>query len=78
MSNGRFEARVDNLTLRWPLKCCRSLISRRARLARIFLLKTLVTFLMATPSFVWLLTAALQRSPVSLEFWHRAGWVSVS
>src|SRR5690242_17059622 len=46
-------------TLRWPRKCCSSLISRRARLARIFLLKTLVTFLMATPSWVWLLTAAL-------------------
>lgn len=43
-----------------PLKCCSSLISRRARLARIFLLKTLVTFLMATPSPVWLLVAALQ------------------
>jgi hypothetical protein len=42
-----------------PLKCCSSLISRRARLARIFLLKTLVTFLMATPSPVWLLVAAL-------------------
>lgn len=42
-----------------PLKCCRSLISRKARLARIFLLKTLVTFLIATPSLVWLLTAAL-------------------
>jgi hypothetical protein len=37
-----------------PLKCCSSLISRSARLARIFLLKTLVTFLMATPSPVWL------------------------
>ena len=46
-------------TLRWPLKCCSSLISRRARLARIFLLKTLVTFLMATPSPVALLVAAL-------------------
>jgi hypothetical protein len=44
-----------------PLKCCSSLISRRARLARIFLLKTLVTFLMATPSPVWLLVAALCR-----------------
>jgi len=42
-----------------PLKCCSSLISRSARLARIFLLKTLVTFLMATPSPVWLLVAAL-------------------
>lgn len=42
-----------------PLKCWSSLISRRARLARIFLLKTLVTFLMATPSPVWLLVAAL-------------------
>jgi hypothetical protein len=51
---------VDVLrTLRWPLKCCSSLISRRARLARIFLLKTLVTFLMATPSPVALLVAAL-------------------
>lgn len=48
------------LTFRWPRKCWRSLISRRARLARIFLLKTLVTFLMATPSLVWLFTAALQ------------------
>lgn len=28
-------------------------------MARIFLLKTLVTFLMATPSVVWLLVAAL-------------------
>jgi hypothetical protein len=44
-----------------PLKCCSSLISRRARLARIFLLKTLVTFLMATPSPDWLLVAALRR-----------------
>jgi len=43
-----------------PLKCCNSLISRKARLARIFLLKTLVTFLIATPSPVWLLVAALQ------------------
>lgn len=43
-----------------PLKCCSSLISRRARLARIFLLKTLVTFFMATPSPVWLLVAALR------------------
>jgi hypothetical protein len=43
-----------------PLKCCSSLISRSARLARIFLLKTLVTFLMATPSPVWLLVAALE------------------
>jgi hypothetical protein len=43
-----------------PLKCCSSLISRSARLAKIFLLKTLVTFLMATPSPVWLLVAALQ------------------
>jgi hypothetical protein len=43
-----------------PRKCCSSLISRRARLARIFLLKTLVTFLMATPSPVWLLVAALE------------------
>jgi hypothetical protein len=42
-----------------PLKCCSSLISRSARLARIFLLKTLVTFLMATPSPVWLFVAAL-------------------
>ena len=42
-----------------PLKCCSSLISRSARLARIFLLKTFVTFLMATPSPVWLLVAAL-------------------
>jgi hypothetical protein len=33
-----------------PLKCCRSLISRSARFARIFLLKTFVTFLIATPS----------------------------
>ena len=47
------------LTLRCPRKCCSSLISRKARLAKIFLLKTLVTFLMATPSLVWLLTAAL-------------------
>lgn len=39
------------LTLRWPLKCCSSLISRRARLARICLLKTLVIFLTATCSF---------------------------
>jgi hypothetical protein len=49
--------------VRWPadvpLKCCSSLISRSARLARIFLLKTLVTFLIATPSPVWLLVAAL-------------------
>jgi hypothetical protein len=43
-----------------PLKCCSSLISRSARFARIFLLKTLVTFLMATPSPVWLLVAALR------------------
>src|SRR5699024_4344391 len=48
------------LTLRCPRKCCRSLISRRARFARIFLLKTLVTFLMATPSLLWLFTAALR------------------
>jgi hypothetical protein len=44
-----------------PLKCCRSLISRRARLAKIFLLKTFVTFLIATPSPVWLFVAALHR-----------------
>ena len=44
-----------------PLKCCSSLISRRARLAKIFLLKTFVTFLMATPSPVWLLVAALRK-----------------
>lgn len=50
------------LTLRCPRKCCRSFISRRARLAKIFLLKTLVTFLIATPSFVWLFTAALRRA----------------
>lgn len=50
---------LGSLTFRCPLKCWSSLISRRARLARIFLLKTLVTFLMATPSFVWLFTAAL-------------------
>jgi hypothetical protein len=42
-----------------PLKCCSNLISRKARFAKIFLLKTLVTFLMATPSPVWLLVAAL-------------------
>lgn len=52
-------AHRGKLTFRWPLKCWRSLISRKARLARIFLLNTLVTFLMATPSFVWLFTAAL-------------------
>jgi hypothetical protein len=50
-------ARQNNTDV--PLKCCSSLISRSARLARIFLLKTLVTFLMATPSPVWLLVAAL-------------------
>src|ERR1700712_3258565 len=42
-----------------PLKCWSSLISRNARLARIFLEKTLVTFLIATPSPVWLFVAAL-------------------
>lgn len=41
----------EGLTLRWPLKCCNSLISRRARLARICLLKTFVIFLTATCSF---------------------------
>jgi hypothetical protein len=41
----------ERLTLRWPLKCCNSLISRRARLARICLLKTFVIFLTATCSF---------------------------
>jgi hypothetical protein len=42
-----------------PLKCWSSLISLNARLARIFLLKTLVTFLIATPSPVVLFVAAL-------------------
>jgi hypothetical protein len=46
-------------TLRCPLKCCSSFISRRARFAKIFLLKTLVTFLIATPSWVWEFVAAL-------------------
>ena len=46
-------------TLRWPRKCWRSLISRKARFARIFLLNTLVTFLIATPSPVTLFVAAL-------------------
>ena len=50
---------MERFTLRWPRKCCRSLISRNARLAKIFLLKTFVTFLIATPSLVWLLVAAL-------------------
>lgn len=56
----RRNTRAVALTLRCPRKCCRSLISRKARLAKIFLLKTLVTFLIATPSFVWLFTAALR------------------
>lgn len=42
-----------------PLKCCSNLISLSALLARIFLLKTLVTFLIATPSPVELFVAAL-------------------
>ena len=57
--------------MRWPRKCCSSLISRRARLARIFLLKTLVTFLMATPSLVWLFTAALLNGECLCQ--HAAG-----
>jgi hypothetical protein len=64
-----------SLTLRWPRKCCKSLISRRARLAKIFLLKTLVTFLMATPSLVWLLTAALLRVGCQLIARSRRGAV---
>ena len=51
-----------------PRKCCSSLISLSARLARIFLLKTLVTFLMATPSALWLLVAAL--GPSSRSAWR--------
>ena len=46
-------------TLRWPRKCWSNLISLKARLAKIFLLKTLVTFLIATPSPVWMFVAAL-------------------
>ena len=42
----------ESLTFRWPRKCSNSLISRNARLAKIFLLKILVIFLMATPSLV--------------------------
>lgn len=63
----RVEREREGLTLRWPLKCCNSLISRRARLARICLLKTLVIFLTATCSFgSWLACAAL-RSRVLVE-----------
>lgn len=51
-------------TLRWPRKCCNSLISLRARLAKIFLLNTLVTFLMATPSPVTVSFAALENEVV--------------
>ena len=57
------QTRIDKeeRTLRWPLKCCNSLISRRARLARICLLKTLVIFLTATCSFgSWPACAALE------------------
>ena len=51
----------EERTLRWPLKCCNSLISRRARLARICLLKTFVIFLTATCSFgSWPACAALE------------------
>lgn len=39
----------DILTFRCPRKCCNNLISRKARLAKIFLLKMLVIFLIATP-----------------------------
>ena len=64
------ETRVsrEERTLRWPLKCCSSLISRRARLARICLLKTLVIFLTATCSFgSWPACAALEsRASVKL------------
>src|SRR5271154_6133314 len=49
----------EDHTFRCPRKCCNSLISLRARFARIFLLKTFVTFLIATPSPFWLLVAAL-------------------
>lgn len=48
-------------TFRWPRKCCNSFISRKARLAKIFLLKMLVIFLIATPSLVVFWTAALWR-----------------
>ena len=48
-----------------PLKCCNSFISRSARLAKIFLLKTLVTFLIATPSWVWVFVAALVRQQLA-------------
>ena len=50
---------AESYTLRCPLKCCNSFISRSARFARIFLLNTFVTFLIATPSCVWELVAAL-------------------
>lgn len=45
--------------LNLPRKCWSNLISRNARLARIFFEKTFVTFLIATPSPVWLFVAAL-------------------
>ena len=59
----RFHQRPQDwarLTFRCPLKCCRSLISLNALFAKIFLLKTFVTFLIATPSPVWPLVAALR------------------
>lgn len=48
-----------SLTFLWPRKCCSSLISRKARLAKIFLLKMLVSFLIATSWLVALCVAAL-------------------
>jgi hypothetical protein len=58
-----------------PLKCCSNLISRNARLARIFLLKTFVTFLIATPSPDWTLVAALHNISY-LSMTDPISWVS--
>ena len=58
-------------TLRWPRKCCSSLISLRARFARIFLLNTLVTFLMATPSPVTVSVAELERGRQHARKWYK-------